>query len=313
MQSKSVWIGAAALVAFAASGVGAATLRDDAKRGTDVIRACRAKHSGVLRGVGAATRCRKGEELLVWNVQGPPGQAGAAGRDGAPGPPGPAGPAGPAGPPGAKGDPGAPLTSLEALAGLPCTVAGTRGAVSVTYDASLQAVLTCAAPVTGGTPLVRINEFSVGTATSLGDEFVELVNAGTASPDLGGYRLVYRSASGTSDVALGTIPAGTTLAPGGFYLFGGGAFQGTPDQTFTQGLASSAGGIGLRDRDGVLVDSVGYGTATNAFVEVSPAPAPAVTAPPGSSAGRMPDGRDTNVNAADFSLSSTPSPRAENH
>jgi len=184
--------------------------------------------------------------------------------------------------------------------------------VAVTYDASRQAVLTCDAPATGGTPLVRINEFSVGTTTSLGDEFVELVNAGTASLDLGGYRLVYRSASGTSDVALAATPSGTTLAPGGFYLFGGAAYAGTPDQSFTQGLASSAGGIGLRDRDGALVDSVGYGTATNEFVEGAPAPAPAVTAPPGSSVGRGPDGRDTNDNRVDFCVSSTPTPRFSN-
>jgi hypothetical protein len=173
-------------------------------------------------------------------------------------------------------------------------------------------VLTCVAPETGGTPLVRINEFSVGTTTLLGDEFVEFVNAGTASLDLGGYRLVYRSASGTSDVALATIPAGTTLAPGGFYLFGGAGYAGIPDQSFTQGLASAAGGIGLRNDEGTLVDSVGYGAATNAFVEGSTAQAPPVTTSPGSSAVRSPDGHDTNDNGADFHVSSTPTPRASN-
>jgi hypothetical protein len=148
----------------------------------------------------------------------------------------------------------------------------------------------------------------------LADEFVELFNAGTTGVDIGGYRLVYRSATGTADVALAAIPAGTMLAPGGFYLLGGASYGGATaaDQPFTFALASAGGGIALRNPGGAIVDSVGYGTATNAFVEASAAPAPPVTAPPGSSAGRSPDGRDTDDNAGDFAVSPTATPRAAN-
>jgi hypothetical protein len=162
---------------------------------------------------------------------------------------------------------------------------------------------------------VRINEFSVGTTGSLSDEFVELVNPGSSAADVSGFRLVYRSGAGTSDVSLATIPNGTTIPAAGFYLFGGGSYAGSPaaDQSFTQGLASTAGGLALRDATGAIVDSVGYGTATNAFVEVAAAPAPAITASPGSSSGRSPDGHDTNDNATDFVASATATPRASNH
>src|SRR5262249_55902111 len=145
-------------------------------------------------------------------------------------------------------------------------------------------------------------------------EFVEIVNSGTAPADMGGWRLVYRSAAGTADVVLATIPAGATLAAGGFYLFGGAAYGGgaPADQSFAQGLASTAGGLALRDAAGAIVDSVGYGDATNVFVEGAPAAAPLVTAAPGASVGRLPDGRDTNDGSADFIAMSTPTPKGPN-
>ena len=74
---------------------------------------------------------------------------------------------------------------------------------------------------------------------------------------------------------LATIPDGTTLAAGSFYLFGGSGYSGSPaaDQSFSAGLASTAGGVGIRDADGTLVDSVGYGaTAANGFVEANTCP-----------------------------------------
>jgi hypothetical protein len=333
MRSSWIWIvGAAAFAALAAGGVGAF---GNSSPATTVIQACRNTTNGLLRAVDSAQQCRTSEEAIAWNAKGDPGPAGAHGPEGPPGPAGPpgsegpagpqgpAGPIGPAGPTGPKGDDGDPgpgLTSLESLAGLPCNAAGTSGAISVEYDSSRHAVLTCVASTGGGggggeTAALRINEFSIGTTTSLGDEFVEILNAGTASTDLGGYRLVYRAAAGTSDVGLATIPSGTTLAPGAFYLFGGNASGGAPtaDQSFAFGLASAGGGIALRDPTGTTVDSVGYGSATNAFVEGSAAPAPPVTAPPGSSDGRSPDGHDTNENAIDFAVSPSPTPRTPNH
>ena len=125
--------------------------------------------------------------------------------------------------------------------------------------------LTCATARSqpGSRGVVRVNEVQTGTASSAADEFVELSNTGGTAADIGGWKVVYRSASGTSDTTLATIPAGTTLAPGGFYLLGGSAYAGaaTADQSFSPGLAGTGGGVGIRDASGALVDSVGWGTA----------------------------------------------------
>jgi hypothetical protein len=98
-------------------------------------------------------------------------------------------------------------------------------------------------------------------------------------------------------------------------LFGGSAYAGAApaNQSFSTGLAAGGGGVALRDSSGAIVDSVGYGDAVNAFVEAHAATAPPATAAPGSSAVRLPDGHDTNDNAADFSVSSSPTPGSSNH
>jgi hypothetical protein len=294
------------------------------KRTNGVIYACAKKANGRLRAVAGPGRCRKGEVQLSWNVQGPagpagpPGATGASGPQGVAGPPGPPGadgargPTGQRGPTGATGPAGPPLGSIDQLAGTPCH--GGTGTLSVAYGGDGSVSLSCAAGG-GGAAVLKVNEFMTGTTASGGDEFVEIANTGTASADLSGYKLVYRSAAGTSDVSLATIPSGTTLAAGGFYLFGGSAYGGSPppDQTFSAGLAATGGGIALRDASGTIVDSLGYGNAANAFVRGAPAPAPPAVAPPGNSDVRLPDGHDTGNNAADFTVTTTPSPRAPNH
>ncbi len=174
-------------------------------------------------------------------------------------------------------------------------------------------MITCVA--SSGQAVIRINEFMTGVTGAATNEFVEIVNAGTASADLSGWKLAYRSATATSDTVLDTLPSGTTLAPGAFYLFGGAGYAGPPaaDQSFTSGLAAGAGGLGIRDSNGTLIDSVGWGsTAANGFVEGTFAPAPPATAAPGSSDVRKPDGHDTNNNSVDFTVVTPPTPRATN-
>ncbi len=310
-----------------------------ARRPTNaVINACAKKGSGQIRVVRPGAGCRKNESRLSWNVQGPAGPrgaAGATGTTGATGPAGAAGPAGPAGAAGAKGDPGArgatgpagpkgdpgpqgppgaALSSLESLNGIACHLGGTAGTASLTYDANGVATLACVTGGGGTSGDIRVNEFMTGSTGAASNEFVELVNAGTAAVDVGGYKVAYRSAAGASDTTLATIPDGTTIPVGGFYLLAGSGYLGShaPDQTFSASLAATGGGLAVRDAAGTILDSVGYGEATNAFVEGHPAAAPPAAAAPGSSADRIPDGHDTNDNAADFSVSATPTPGASN-
>lgn len=157
---------------------------------------------------------------------------------------------------------------------------------------------------------VKVNEVRIRTAASSSNGFVELFNAGTSPVDISGWTLVYRSATATSDTTMATIPASTTIPAGGFYLLGRTGYVGPPaaNVTYSTSLSSSGGGVGVRDSLGTLEDSVGYGTATNALVEGTAAP----TIPSGSSIVRLPDGNDTNNNAADFTVTSTPTPGGPN-
>ena len=163
-------------------------------------------------------------------------------------------------------------------------------------------------PITCAGQHVVINEVQVGSAASPSDEFIELYNPCASMIDLTGSSLVYRSAAGTSDLVI--ISLNKTIAPGGFYLVTGPAFgdMGAPDQSYGAGrMSATGGGVGLRDGTQALIDSVGYGTATNAFVEAAAAAAP----PNGQSIARKPNGYDTDHNGSDF-VAMTPTPRAAN-
>jgi Lamin Tail Domain len=271
------WILSGALVGLLAMVAGVALAGIPDSDGT--IHGCRNKKTGVLRVIGDRGHCRDNEKRLNWNVRGRTG------------------PVGPAGP---QGEPGTGLEAFEDLERLPCTLGANEGSIEIDYDAgSGEAHVRCVVPAPPAAP-IRVNEFSTGVEGALTDEFVEIFNPGTGPADISGYKLVYRSAAGTSDVSLLTVADGTMLAPGAFLVFGGSGYSGTAAQSFSVSLASSGGGLGMRDSTGLLLDSVGWGTATNAFVEGTPAVAPTITPAPGKSDARHPDGDDANDNASDF-------------
>ena len=323
----------AALPLALVAGVALAAQPAGHRASSTVITACVKKQNGSLRVVSASASCHKGESRLAWNRQGPAGSRGANGTAGPAGAIGPAGaagaagpkgdvgvrgatgPAGPQGAPGPQGPAGPALPSLESLNGVGCHLGGSAGAATLTYDAEGVATLKCVASGGGSSAEIRVNELMTGSTGAASNEFVELVNAGTSAADVGGFKVAYRSSAGSSDITLATIPTGTTIPAGGFYLLAGSGYLGShaADQTFSTSLSATGGGIAVRDGGGVILDSLGYGDATNAFVEGHAATAPPTTAAPGSSSGRIPDGHDTNDNSADFSVSATPSPGAANH
>ncbi|HEY7003308.1 MAG TPA: lamin tail domain-containing protein [Gaiellaceae bacterium] len=305
MRSKILVALGVAVVALTGAAFAATQIPD----GKGVIHGCRKANGGALRVVARASACRSGEKTLSWNQK---GRAGAAGPKGPAGPAGAKGDTGAPGPAGPQGPPGSGIASFDSLAGIPCTIAGQVGTISIAYDASGLAQIQCVAG-SAGESNVLVNEFSVGVEGALGDEFVELVNAGTAAADLSGWKLVYRSGAGTSDVSLATLADGAVLAPGAFFLIGGSGYSGShpADQTFSAGLASATGGVAIKDSAGAIVDSVGWGDATNAFVEGTAAVAPPIAPAPGKSDARHPDAHDTNVNSADFTAGD-PTPGATN-
>ena len=114
---------------------------------------------------------------------------------------------------------------------------------------------------------VVISEFRARGPAGGNDEFVELLNTGSAAVSIGGWKL-NGCASGTpgSESTRATIPAGITLQPGQHYLFtnsASGGYSGSVagDQTYATGFtdfqSNNFAGIALRDSANTLQDGVG--------------------------------------------------------
>ncbi len=153
-------------------------------------------------------------------------------------------------------------------------------------------------------PNFVISQFQVAGG-SASDEFIELHNISANTADLNGYRVIYRSAGGTNDVAMVEWTTSTPVPAGGFYLIANSTYDGTVLSNINYNISmvsmsASGGGIAIRNgalNSGVIIDSVGYGSATNAFIESSVTPAPVAN----SAQGRINNGcQDTDSNVNDF-------------
>jgi hypothetical protein len=155
-----------------------------------------------------------------------------------------------------------------------------------------------------------INEVQTGGSGSGSDEFIEIFNPCGNALTLTG-KLVYRSASASTDSTTLATFSSTTIAGGAYYLVAGSAYSGSAsaDQTYmTGGLANGGGGVALRDGSNNIIDSVAWTSSSNGFAEGATAPAPNA----GQSIARKPNGADSNHNNNDFVVTSTPTPKAVN-
>ena len=158
-----------------------------------------------------------------------------------------------------------------------------------------------------------------GNAGSLiRSDFIELFNNGSSTESIGGWSVQYASAAGTG-WSLTAIPAGTTLAPGRYYLIQqatgtGGSVSLVPDLTGSLAMGGSAGKVALANAGTALsgalpagpgvVDLLGYGP-TAVGGEGSPT---AVLSSVLSAQRRGGGCTDTGDNHADFDVV-TPAPR----
>jgi hypothetical protein len=157
---------------------------------------------------------------------------------------------------------------------------------------------------------VKINELSTGGTGGATDEYVELYNPCSADVSLLGAKLVYRAATSGGDNFTFATFASQNIPAKGYFVVANGNFTGTADIKPFQGgggMAVAGGGVALRDGQDAVIDSVGWGTAVNAYVEGTVAPAP----PTSQSIARTPNGTDSNNNASDFQLA-TLTPGAAN-
>ena len=147
-----------------------------------------------------------------------------------------------------------------------------------------------------------VSELQTGGA-SASDEFAELTNVGPTAVDLNGLEVVYVTSTGGTITRKASWATSTVLAPGRHLLIANslGIFASGADATYSGGFVATGGSIVLRVIGGAPIDSIGWGDATNAFVEGSAMAAP----PPSSSIERKPGGiagntTDTNSNSTDW-------------
>ena len=169
-----------------------------------------------------------------------------------------------------------------------------------------QAASSVAWPISTGLLLAEV----VTGGASASDEYVEITNGGSVDADLGGIELVYITSSGAAVTRKATWSSPRPLGPGQHLLVANvlGVYAPTADASYSGGLAATGGALALRVVGGAPIDALGWGDATNGFVEGTAAPAPAAR----SSIERKPGGIggnviDTNDNALDWLVNAAPS------
>ena len=179
------------------------------------------------------------------------------------------------------------------------------------YAAAIPPRLAAAEAAWPPSPALVVAEVMTGGA-SASDEYVEIANAGSAIADLGGMEIVYVTATGATTTRKAAFTASLSLTPRSHLVVANaaGIYASIADATYSGGLAADGGAVALRRSDGTVVDAVGWGTAANAYVEGSPAPAP----PARSSIERLPGGasgntQDTNDNRSDWFVQPNPIPQ----
>ena len=295
-----------------------------------MIKACRHK-SGILLIPSAGKACKRSEQALSWNVQGPAGPAGlqaptartralpglparraTPGRAARPGRPVPTGPAGPAGPPGPGGGSIAAIEALERDR-LHDEHRRREGTVSVETEIDGAIVLTCEAedgpppPPPGAAELV-INEIDYDQVGADSGGFIEIYNAGDGAADLAGIALVLVD-GGTGNEYLRRTLTGT-LAAGAYLVVEADAQNGAPD------------GVALIGAGGGLLDALSYEgairlrrSARRPTDLVEGTVLPAATADSNTVAGslsRIPNGSDTDDAATDWAFTTTVTQGAAN-
>lgn len=154
---------------------------------------------------------------------------------------------------------------------------------------------------------IIVNE--IRPAGSETNEFIELFNPTDTEIDLTGYKIAKKTKSGSESLLLSASKFSGTIQAHGYFLI---AHPSVKDAIFADLAYSGASyyisndnTVLLYDENGIVVDTVGFGSASD--FEESPAPNPN-----SDESLERKNFSDTENNADDFSVNSTPSPQNSN-
>ncbi|HEY8193140.1 MAG TPA: lamin tail domain-containing protein [Gaiellaceae bacterium] len=302
---KTILLAGAAAMLFVAAGVALAASAESEATPT-VIYACKHPSGGWLRQVTGPAQCRRREQPVSWDIEGPKGEKGD------PGAPGAAGAKGEKGDKGDRGDPGTVVTGLNTLEGVPCVAEdAAAGEIQVTISAGGNVALACIAapdepppppppPPPAESAKLVINEVDYDQAGADANGFVEIHNTGGSAADLSNVDLV--AVNGGDGAEYGREQLTGSLAAGGYLAVAIELQNGAPD------------GIALLDGT-TLVDALSYeGPITAATIGgqtynlVEGTMLAATVADSNTVDGsliRNPDGKDTNDAASDWAFTTT--------
>jgi hypothetical protein len=159
-------------------------------------------------------------------------------------------------------------------------------------------------------PPVVLNEvFYDPAGADAGFQFVELFNRAEQAVSLAGWRLEAGDGAGAERWrTLWTGTAADVVPPRALFVLGEGRVEPAPDRVLAFDLENGPDAVRLSAPDGAR-DVLGYGALTWAsYFEARPAPDVAA----GFALARLPDGKDGDDNAADWSAVSPPSPGRPN-
>lgn len=150
-----------------------------------------------------------------------------------------------------------------------------------------------------GTNHIVISEIQTGSVSDASQEFIELYNPTSSAVMFENWIMEYASSAGTTWTKKATFSG--TIPAYGFYLLAASGYLAS-DGSMTSGLATTAGHVRIKNSAGVVVDLVGWGSATHA--EGSPVSAPiaggSIERTPGRLSSQAGNGEDSDNNSNDF-------------
>jgi Lamin Tail Domain len=208
-----------------------------------------------------------------------------------------------------------PRSSLAVLASITLLLAVLSTTAAVNHQAAGPVHVAADVGAVAAEPIdhLVVSEVLTGGA-SASDEFIELYNPAAAALPLEGLEVIYVTSTGGTMTRKAWWAAGAASLPSGAHLLianGAGAFAGSADVTYTNGLAAPGGSVAIRILGaGTAIDAVGWGTAASAWMEggatLAPAAGHSIERLPGGSAG---SGQDANDNSTDFVERMAPDPQ----